>query len=238
MKKILTIFLILILLTGCTTKEEIKETTKKKDNEVVENTENIDTSEKNIITTADQQATDTVNETELVTYIEEVEQKIETITTKDTLTETDQITLKNTFITLTDFIFYGGTIKGKTFTELTTEAKEKVLTIYETIDTKIETKYPGYKETIKDNGTKIYSTVKEKTVELKDTLVSNYKDYVGEEAYNTTIDRYEEGKSNLKEVYEIYEPTIETVKEKTKEKYNETKDKVSSWYQEWKESGN
>lgn len=238
MKKKLAIFLILILLTGCTAKEDLKESTKNKAIEVVENTKDIRSVEKNIISTEAQQTIDAVNETELVTYIEEVEQKVETITTKDTLTETEQITLKNTFITLTDFIFYGGTIKGKTFAELTTETKEKVLTLYETIDSKIETKYPGYKETIKDNGTKIYSTVKEKTIELKNTLVSNYKDYVGDEAYNNTIDRYEEGKNNLKEVYEIYEPTIDTVKEKTKEKYNETKNKVSTWYYEWKESGN
>ena len=44
--------------------------------------------------------------------------------------------LENTFITLTDFIFYDGTIKGMTFDELTDTAKQEILDLYEKIDSK------------------------------------------------------------------------------------------------------
>ena len=84
-------------------------------------------------------------------YIEDVNNDITKLTSKEELTPLDKETLKNTFITLTDFIFYDGEIKGTTFHELTTIAKEKVLSIYETIDAKIESVYPGYKEMIKEH---------------------------------------------------------------------------------------
>lgn len=222
MKKIILIILTFsILVTGCTNKEETKKVKKEDSLNLV-----TETNPKEEIQT----------EEEIVTYMDQIENEVAEITEKETITKTEEKTLKNTFVTLTDFIFYDGEIKGKKFSELTYASKEKILSIYESIDQKIETKFPRYKETIKEQGKKVYSTAKEKAQELKETIQNKYKDYVGEEKYNNTIKAYEEDKSNVKEVYDTYKPAIDSTKEKAKETYQTAKEKVSSWYQEWKES--
>ena len=73
---------------------------------------------------------------------------------------------KEYFITIVDFIFYDGKIKGHTFNDLSSTAKLKIISIALKIDNKIEEYIPGYKETISSNGIKIYNNVKEKLVTL------------------------------------------------------------------------
>ena len=73
---------------------------------------------------------------------------------------------KEYFITIVDFIFYDGKIKGHTFNDLCSTAKLKIISIALKIDNKIEEYIPGYKETISSNGSKIYNNVKEKLVTL------------------------------------------------------------------------
>lgn len=186
--------------------------------------------------------TPATSEVEVVAYIDEVNQEVEALTSKQELTPSIKEKLTNTFITLTDFVFYGGTIKGKTFHELSTSAKEKVISTLETLDSKIETVAPNYKETIKETTVKSYTTVKEKAKSLKDSIVANYKEKVGEEQYNQVVDTYEEDKNRIKEAYspvidkgkEVYEKA----KDKGKEIYGSTKEKANSWYQKFKESRN
>ena len=122
-------------------------------------------------------------EEDLENYVEEINTEVTEITSKEVLTEDDKITLKNTFITLTDFIFYDGKIKGKSFKDLTTSAKQKVISIYETIDSKIEAKFPGYKETIKESSTKTYTDLKEELSNIKENLLTSYREEIGEENY-------------------------------------------------------
>ena len=101
MKRTIVILLMLsILLTGCSEVTSDVAITDK--NQVQE--ENLIIEEQTPVTT----------EEELVTYIDSVDYQVEAITSKqENLTVEEQKTLENTFITLTDFIFYGGTIKGK-----------------------------------------------------------------------------------------------------------------------------
>lgn len=181
-------------------------------------------------------------EQELITYVDQIEQEVIELTKEQEVTPTIKEKLTNTFITLTDFVFYGGTIKGKTFQELSSSAKEKVLNALELIDTKIETIAPNYKETIKETAQKSYTTVKEKAKSLKDSIITNYKEKVGEDQYNQVVNTYQEDKTRLKDAYspaidkgkEVYEKA----KEKGKEIYGATKDRAATWYQEFKESRN
>ena len=73
---------------------------------------------------------------------------------------------KEYFITIVDFIFYGGEIKGYTFSDLSTNTKLKIISVALKIDSKIEEHIPGYKDTISSNGSKIYNNVKERLVTL------------------------------------------------------------------------
>ena len=73
--------------------------------------------------------------------------------------------LKEGFITVVDFIFYNGTIKGYTFKDLSDSAKLKVLSMGLYFDNKIEKYFPGYKESISDKANKIYTNVKKEIIE-------------------------------------------------------------------------
>ena len=171
-------------------------------------------------------------EDDLTTYINDINNEVETIVVKESLTENDENTLKNTFITLTDFIFYGGEIKGKTFNDLTTTAKESVVSLYEKIDSKIEEKIPGYKETIKETATKTYHNVKEKLLLVKADLLTSYRQEIGEENYNAQGELLEESINTMKE---SFSPVIDTIVDKSKDIYEGAKEKADSWYQNWKE---
>lgn len=225
MKKTIIIFLILLLfLTGCSKKEETS------------NSSNTDQQSQIASTTESLISDDTklTNEEELVEYVEGIDEEINSIINSNS---TDTITkdkLKNTYKRLTDFIFYDGTIKGKTFKELSAETKEKILNLYLTIDEKIEQVEPNYKENIASSAKNVYTSTKEKVIKLKEEIKSQYKEQVGQENYDQTIRQYEEGKKNLEDTYEVYKPSVETVKDKAKETYEKNKDKISSWWNERK----
>lgn len=173
-----------------------------------------------------------VSETEFTSYIAEINQDVETIAEKEELSSLDKQTLTNTFITLTDFIFYDGEIKGTTFAELTTSAKEKVIELYEKIDAKIESVYPGYKEKIKETSIKTYNNIKDKLIEVKDNIATNYKNEIGQDRYNDQVETFNESKEIMKE---SFEPVIDVIVEESKDLYNTAKEKLDNWYQTWKE---
>lgn len=104
---------------------------------------------------------------------------------------------KEYFIDIVDFIFYDKEIKGYTFSELSDNAKIKVIALALKIDSKIEEYIPGYKNSISSNGSKIYTDVKER-------LVSSYLDLSvkicssNEEGCNKAKDIFSDIKDNCK----------------------------------------
>lgn len=175
-------------------------------------------------------------ENDFINYLDDVSYEVNRIADAKTVDKSDENILKNTFITLTDFIFYDGEIKGKKFSELTAECKEKVIDIYTKIDSKIEEKFPNYKENIKSTSKKVYSNVKDKVIDIKGKIQEEYKERVGDEGYQNTVDAYNEDKENVKDVYDTYKPYIDASKEKAKSTYDKAKEKVSNWYKDYKES--
>lgn len=214
MKKLFIIVLIsTIIITGCTKPtSEVQTKTNSYENNLIEEQE---------IKTDD----------EFVNYIKNVELEVENITTQEELTVEDQKVLENTFITLTDFIFYDGEINGVTFDELTDSAKEKVLDIYQKIDSKIESKFPNYKENIASTSKNVYANIRKEVEELKDKYIDEY----GQEKYDNLENAYNEGKESLKD---SAKNTYETLKDVSEEFYEETKNKAENWYKNYKESRN
>lgn len=183
-----------------------------------------------------------VDEQEVVSYVEDVENELIKLNNDEISSDSVKKKLENTFILLTDFIFYNGKIKGFTFDELSLQAKERVLTLYESIDNKIEKVFPNYKETIKDKTASGYTKIVENVEKLRDSIINQYREKVGEEEYNNVIDRYNEDKNRFSN---SYEPYIERGKEigskvvdKGKEVYENTKSSLDSWYKNFKESRN
>ncbi len=150
---------------------------------------------------------------EVISYFEETDEAISNASLKDKA--------KEGFITIVDFLFYDGTIKGYTLDDLSGKAKLQILKIALSIDSKIEQYFPGYKETISSTTGKIYTGIKSKIVEsyLKiTTKICNYDQDTCDQAksdfqdmkksfsitWNLIKDLASSGLENLKEWYEIF----------------------------------
>lgn len=164
-----------------------------------------------------------VVDNEISTYIAGQEN---TLNADNVLTKSS---LKESFITLTDFIFYGGTINNRTFNELTDEVKIQVLTYYDSLNNKIDGKYPGVRDEIREYSTKTYTDIKDHTVELENKVLNPYKEKVGEEAYNELVETFDND-------LERYKESVAPVEETISEVYQSAKNKLDIWYQGIKES--
>lgn len=132
--------------------------------------------------------------------------------------------LKRGFVTVVDFIFYDGTIKGKTFKELSNSAKIKILEIALSIDQKIEKHFPNYKEEISTKSKDIYSNLKTKVVEL-------YLD-ITTKICEDNLDTCESAKEGLEDLKTSFSITWDYIKKYSKE----GKDKLKDWYEVWREN--
>ncbi len=128
---------------------------------------------------------------------------------------------KEYFITIIDFIFYKGTIKGHTFNELSNSAKLKVLSSALYLDSKIDKYFPGYKESISSTTKNIYTNIKANIISVyldittticnsNNELCASAKDGFQslKKNFGLTFDLIKEiagdGVSNLKNWYEIW----------------------------------
>lgn len=102
---------------------------------------------------------DDVNENSVIQYFDNMNNEI-----NESNFEKCKTKFKDYFITGVDFIFYDKEIKGYTFNELSNEAKLKVIAILIKIDNKIEKYAPGYKESISNTGSRVYTDIKERLI--------------------------------------------------------------------------
>ena len=134
---------------------------------------------------------------------------------------------KSTFITLVDFIFYDGTIKGVTFDELTESGKQKVLELASKIDNSLEEKSPGYKDKISDTAGKVLNKASE-IIKDNATNMDNFaKESLGEENYQALIDASQKFKEKSKDALNFVQDSGSKI-------INSTKDKLDKWYKNFK----
>lgn len=84
--------------------------------------------------------------------------------------------LKSGVNTIYQFLFQGGTIHGKTFSELSSSAKLKVLKIALSIDQKIDTYFPNYKDRIKEGASNLKSKIVITYLETTNKICTNHED--------------------------------------------------------------
>lgn len=161
------------------------------------------------------------NDEIIISYFEETEKNIKEIINSDNK-NIKQVSSEK-IITLIDFLFYDGEIKGIKLDEITDETKEKLLAIILKIDTKIEEKIPGYKITISDKYNIALTWLKEKTnngiVKIDEFLSEN-------------IDDYDQIKEEFNEVIENTKDDFEEVKNIASDGYS----KVKEYYEKWREN--
>jgi len=140
--------------------------------------------------------------------------------------ETEKVKEKaiNYFIIVTDFIFFDSEINGIKFDDLKDETKEAILNTYFNIDSKIENKFPNYKETINAKYDVAKNYLKEKYNSISSSVKNSIKEQIGEEKYN----EYGESLDEIKE-------TASDIVDTTKDVYGDTKVKVKNWYQNLKQ---
>lgn len=120
--------------------------------------------------------------------------------------------IKESFKTLYDFIFNETEIKGYTFKELTTTAKLKVLKIALSIDNKIDSYFPDYKEKIKDKYTSLKEKVINKYLEITADLCTS-----NEELCKTASEDFETMKESYKLTLSVIKDVISQGSDKVKE---------------------
>ncbi len=84
--------------------------------------------------------------------------------------------LKNNVHIINQFLFHDGTIQGKTFHELSNDAKLQVLKIALSIDNKIDTYFPNYKDTIKESVSNLKGKIITIYLETTNEICSNHEE--------------------------------------------------------------
>lgn len=134
---------------------------------------------------------------------------------------------KATFISIVDFLFYDGTIKGVTFNGLTDDGKQKVLEIANKIDVKLEEIEPGYKDKISSTTSNAYNKASEIIKSGASSLNNFAKEKLGDENYNSIIDAKDE-------LVKYSKNALNLVGSAGSKLFSSTKDKLNDWYQNFK----
>lgn len=233
-KKIIIIGLvsgIALLLIGCLigityankkneeVKEEIKEKEDNSKEEIKIDRKLNDNENKNTIKNDNYNKKDNIVIDELNNTLKNIEESTQDENFKDKAS--------STFISIVDFLFYDGTIKGISFEELTEKGKEKVLEISSKIDVKLEEKCPRYKEKISNSTSKAYQKASEIIKKGAKNINDFAKNALGDENYQAIIDAKDELAKYSKEALNFVTGAGSKV-------FNETKDKLNEWYQNFK----
>lgn len=220
----LTIFMGILLinsnlvLTGCSNKNYDN-----KNVQVIETTVNSDV---NVTIDSDDSAIseatyEETNKDEIVLkYYQDEETKIKRLLNSNDKDMKQKVSEK--VVTLVDFLFYDGEIKGITRTDISDETKNKLMNIIEKVDTKIEKRFPDYKEKISDKTSDALNFIKEKGT----NGIHKLDDYL-----NQKVDNYDE-----------FKDVANSIISNTKDDFNEVKDlaksgfsKVKDYYENWRE---
>lgn len=195
-----------------TTTEEVTTPTSTVSSSSKRTTTKKNTTTKRAITTS---SIKTVGDAEIVSYFSNEYDTVSTYSSDQTLKEK----AKEKFITLVDFIFYDGEIKGKKFNELTASAKAKVIYYTLLLDAKIDAKWPDYKKNI---GTK-YNDIKAK-------LVAKYM-----EITTSICENNEDNCANVKNDFALLKKSVgltwDVIKGAFSYAYNSGKEQLVKWYE-------
>lgn len=201
-------------------KDKVNESIIDKKEEIINNTNtntnNTNTNNSNTITYSDK-------DTEVINSLNETLTKV-----KSNVSDNDFLdSAKGVFIIVVDFLFYDGSISGVTFDELTDSGKRKVLEIASSIDSTIENKFPGYKETISDKASNAFNKASEIIKKGANDLNDFAREKLGEDNYQSIIDAKDE-------LIVYTKNAINFIGDVSSSLWNSAKDKLNNWYQNFK----
>lgn len=148
-----------------------QQNTNQENNQPNENSSN-NQQQENTQTNQNNNQTIVSTEEDIVSYFENLNNQVKKYNTNSN-DESLSKTIKSKFVECVDFIFYGTKIKGKTFEELSNEAKIKIISLALSVDSKIDEYFPGYKDTISNKYQSIKSKLIEKYLETTTNICNN-----------------------------------------------------------------
>lgn len=202
-------------------KEQSQESSKEPENIEQENINNYDTNyEQNKEQSQENYQEETVDtstfqEENIINYFESLENEVDTSSDED---ETIGQKIKNKFVVCIDFIFYDKEINGVKFKDLTNKTKLKIIEITLSIDSKLDNKFPGYKEDVNNS----YNNIKSKLIETYlniTTDICNKDKNLCEEA--------KQGFNNIKKGFNITWDFIKNI-------IGNSTSKLKDWYEIWR----
>lgn len=155
-------------------------------------------------------------EEQVIAYFKNLDNELTTYNNNNNQTIGE--TIKSNFVKCIDFIFYDEEIGGKTFSELTNSTKLKILELTMSIDSKIDTYFPDYKENISSTYQNIKTKIIETYLETTTNICNNDPDL---------CITAKEGFSKLKDNFGI---TWDLIKELASNGLTKLKD----WYEIWR----
>lgn len=193
MKKVIIIFFIFVLLTGCNKNKKddnndidinieniiIENGNDKELNKDISNEEQIYENNNAIVDdyNSNNEMVDISNiksEEDVVNYFQELKDKIKEKLDKNTWENVKESVIE-ALNTAYGFCFMGREIGGYTLNELNSNAKEKILNIVFEIDEFVESKSPGYKELFKESYEYLIDKSKESLEIIKDKITNIFK---------------------------------------------------------------
>ena len=130
--------------------------------------------------------------------------------------------LKGGFISMVDFIFYGGSIKGVTFNQLKDSTKEKVVYYALLIDGGIDSKFPNYKDNISNKYKDAKSKLVVEFLELKYNMCERSQDGCKQAQDDLALLKY-----SLNLTWDVVKGFLTNVKDLTVPK-------IESWYESFR----
>ncbi len=145
-----------------------------------------------------------------------------------------KVKCREVFITFVDFIFYDTEIEGITFKELTSDIKEKIISIVKNTDELINSKYPNYKDMLSNKTRELFSNLKNNVQSFVEENVSSSIIQKYNEVSEDALNRYENTKEIITSKVEENPGMIDNFKNKYNETFEKAKSKLSNWYQNFK----
>ena len=165
----------------------------------------------------------------VIESIESINKEVDNLLKKEN-NEDNKNKAKGIFIMLVDFIFYDGKIKDVTFNSLTEAGKTKVLKLVNAIDEKIEKHFPHYKEEISTKTEEAFLKASELIKKGANNIKDFTKEKLGEKYYQDIID--------TKDEFVLYtKNALSVVADFSSSLFNNIKDKLSDWYENFKNKG-
>ena len=168
-----------------------------------------------IINSSNSSDNSTYTDDDVINYIKAVDNDLD-----GNINSSTKEKIKSKFVEIVDFIFYDGTIYGRTFSDLSSSAKLKIITIALSIDSKIDEKIPGYKD-----------TVSEKYHDIKNKLIAKYLDITTSICSNNG-ELCENAKEGFKDLKSSFSVTWQMIKELA----GNSVSKLKNWYEIWRYS--